>query len=222
MRALSSKRWTGAFHGRRPVRSGGLSHHSDRGPVCVEIHRALGRAGIELSVGNAEDSYDNALAEIINRLYKAEVVHLRGPWHSFRGGRACYAGMGRLVQQSSAAGADRQHPASRSRGTIPRHAGQAGHSRVTRMKQAPVNSAPFMSPLDRGGPLARRNTYFRGAVQWAGSLRQQRQIWCYDRHSLSKGSGLRILVYPNLRSISPSRPPDRRHFCLPGKVRLMP
>lgn len=35
------------------------------------------------SVGSVGDSYDNALAETINGLYKAEVIHRRGPWKSF-------------------------------------------------------------------------------------------------------------------------------------------
>ncbi len=40
-------------------------------------------AGIKPSVGNIGDSYDNALAKTINGLYKAEVIHRRGPWRSF-------------------------------------------------------------------------------------------------------------------------------------------
>ena len=43
----------------------------------------LAKAGIEPSVGSVGDSYDNALAETINGLYKAEVIHRRGPWRSF-------------------------------------------------------------------------------------------------------------------------------------------
>ena len=42
----------------------------------------LAEAGIEPSVGSVGDSYDNALAETINGLYKAEVIHRRGPWRS--------------------------------------------------------------------------------------------------------------------------------------------
>ena len=41
------------------------------------------QAGIEPSVGSVGDSYDNALAETINGLFKAEVIHRRGPWRSF-------------------------------------------------------------------------------------------------------------------------------------------
>jgi transposase InsO family protein len=40
----------------------------------------LAEAGIEPSVGSAGDAYDNALAETINGLYKAEVIHKREPW----------------------------------------------------------------------------------------------------------------------------------------------
>ena len=43
----------------------------------------LAEAGVEPSVGSVGDSYDNALAETINGLYKAEVIHRSGPWKSF-------------------------------------------------------------------------------------------------------------------------------------------
>jgi len=43
------------------------------------LHERLAEAGIEPSVGSVGDSYDNALAETINGLYKAEVIHRRGP-----------------------------------------------------------------------------------------------------------------------------------------------
>ena len=74
-----------ALHERRPARSGGLVHHSDRGSQYVGIRytERLAEAGIEPSVGSVGDSYDNALAETINGLYKAEVIHRRGPWRSF-------------------------------------------------------------------------------------------------------------------------------------------
>jgi len=40
----------------------------------------LAEAGVEPSVGSKGDSYDNALAETINGLYKAELIHRRAPW----------------------------------------------------------------------------------------------------------------------------------------------
>jgi transposase InsO family protein len=72
-----------ALYARRPAR-GELICHSDRGSQYVSIRYSerLAEAGIEPSVGSKGDSYDNALAETINGLYKAEVIHRRGPWKS--------------------------------------------------------------------------------------------------------------------------------------------
>ena len=74
-----------AIHERRPVHRGGLVHHSDRGSQYVSIRYSerLAEAGIEPSVGSVGDSYNNALVETINGLYKAGVIHRRGPWRSF-------------------------------------------------------------------------------------------------------------------------------------------
>lgn len=60
-------------------REGELIHHSDRGSQYVSIRcsERLAEAGIEPSVGSVGDSYDNALAETINGLCKAEVIHRR-------------------------------------------------------------------------------------------------------------------------------------------------
>jgi transposase InsO family protein len=72
-----------ALHERRPV-SGALVHHSDRGVqyVSIKYTERLTEAGLVPSVGSVGDSFDNALAETINGLYKAEVIHRRGPWRS--------------------------------------------------------------------------------------------------------------------------------------------
>lgn len=68
-----------ALYARQPERDGALTHHSDRGSQYVSIRYSerLAQAGIEPSVGSKGDSYDNALAETINGLYKAEVIHRR-------------------------------------------------------------------------------------------------------------------------------------------------
>ena len=73
-----------ALHDRRPFAGGDLVHHSDRGSQYVSIRytERLAEAGIEPSVGSVGDSYDNALAETINGLFKAEVIHRRGPWRN--------------------------------------------------------------------------------------------------------------------------------------------
>lgn len=74
-----------AIHQRQPAHRGGLVHHSDRGSqyISIKYTERLAEAGIEPSVGSVGDSYDNALAETINGLYKAEVIHKRGPWRNF-------------------------------------------------------------------------------------------------------------------------------------------
>ena len=66
-----------AIHSRG--RHDGLIHHSDRGSQYLAIHYSerLAEAGIEASVGSVGDSYDNALAETVNGLFKAEVIHRR-------------------------------------------------------------------------------------------------------------------------------------------------
>jgi transposase InsO family protein len=71
-----------ALYARQPELSDALIHHSDRGSQYVSIRytERLGEAGIEPSVGSRGDSYDNALAETINGLYKAELIHRRAPW----------------------------------------------------------------------------------------------------------------------------------------------
>lgn len=51
--------------------------------MSIKYTERLAEARIEPSVGSVGDSYGNALAETINGLYKAEVIHRRGPWRSF-------------------------------------------------------------------------------------------------------------------------------------------
>mgnify|MGYP003547428366 FL=1 len=71
-----------ALFERRPGDQDELVHHSDRGVQYVSIRytERLAEAGIEPSVGSVGDSYDNALAETINGLYKAEIIHRRTSW----------------------------------------------------------------------------------------------------------------------------------------------
>ena len=69
-----------ALHSRTGTQ--GLIHHSDRGCQYLSIRytERLAEAGVNASVGSVGDSYDNALAETINGLYKTEVIRRRGPW----------------------------------------------------------------------------------------------------------------------------------------------
>ena len=73
-----------ALHARQPQNGGGFIHHSDRGSqyLSVRYTERLDEAGVDTSVGSRGDSYDNTLAETINGIYKAELIHRRGPWQS--------------------------------------------------------------------------------------------------------------------------------------------
>jgi putative transposase len=67
---------------RRVVPLTGLIHHSDRGVqyLAIRYTERLAEAGVVPSVGSRGDSYDNALAESFNGLYKTELIRHRGPW----------------------------------------------------------------------------------------------------------------------------------------------
>ena len=71
-----------ALHARPDLQQ--LVHHSDRGVQYLSIRytERLKDIGIEPSVGSVGDSYDNALAETINGLYKTELIRQNGPWRN--------------------------------------------------------------------------------------------------------------------------------------------
>ncbi len=103
-----------AFCAKQPEREGALVNHSDRGSQYVSIRykARLAEAGIEPSVGNKADSYGNALAETINELYEAEVIHRRLAYQEICG--TGYAEMGVLVYPPPVARTDRRNPGCRS------------------------------------------------------------------------------------------------------------
>ena len=75
-----------ALYARQPEREEALIHHSDSGSQYVSIRygERLAKAGREPSVGSKGDSHDNALAETINGLYNAELLHRRAPWQTWQ------------------------------------------------------------------------------------------------------------------------------------------
>ena len=62
----------------------GLVHHSDRGVqyLAIRYTERLAEEGAVASVGSKGDSFDNALAETVNGLYKTELISRRGPWRT--------------------------------------------------------------------------------------------------------------------------------------------
>jgi putative transposase len=79
--ALEQGIWTRQHEGRDLT---GLVHHSDRGVqyLAIRYTERLEELGIVASVGSKGDSYDNAAAEALNRLFKTEVIRRLGPWRS--------------------------------------------------------------------------------------------------------------------------------------------
>ena len=77
--ALNMGLWTRAHAGHDTT---ALVHHSDRGVqyVAIRYTERLAEAGAVASVGSKGDSYDNAMAEAFNSLFKAELIRNRGPW----------------------------------------------------------------------------------------------------------------------------------------------
>lgn len=77
--ALELALWT-----RRGRLLDGLVHHSDRGVQFLSIRytERLAPAGVVASVGSKGDSYDNALAELLNGLFKTELIRRGGPWRT--------------------------------------------------------------------------------------------------------------------------------------------
>lgn len=165
-----------ALHERRPVHLGGLVHNSDRGSRYVSIRYTdrLAEAGIEPSIGSVGDSCDNALAETINGLYKAELIHRRGPWRSFE-----------AVEFATLAWVDwfNNRRLLEPIGNIPPteaeeryyailDEGRASHGGVTQTKWPPGNPARFIPPehprVDEGSELVSRDldiwAYQKGVV----------------------------------------------------------
>lgn len=79
----------------------GLTHHSDHGSNYMSLVYTdrIVELGATPSTGTVGDSYDNALAEAINGLYKTELIRHRGPLADRRTGRASDTGMGVVVEQ---------------------------------------------------------------------------------------------------------------------------
>ena len=79
--ALEMGLWTRRREDRDPH---GLIHHSDKGVqyLALRYTQRLAEVGAVASVGSTGDSYDNALAEAFNSLFKAELIRHNGPWRS--------------------------------------------------------------------------------------------------------------------------------------------
>jgi putative transposase len=80
--AIEQAIWTRQQEGVMDLKD--VVHHTDRGSQYTSIRftERLAQAGIQPSVGAVGSSYDNALAETINGLYKTELIKPRKPWRT--------------------------------------------------------------------------------------------------------------------------------------------
>ncbi len=80
--ALEQAVWTRTREGVEDLT--GLVHHNDRGSqyTAIRFSERLAEVGIAGSVGSKGDSYDNALAETTNGLYKTELIKKQAPWRT--------------------------------------------------------------------------------------------------------------------------------------------
>lgn len=98
----------------------GLVHHSDRGVQyrAFRYGEALDDEQAVASVGSKGDSYDNALAEAVNSLYKAELIRNRGPWTGIDGVEAATSEWVHWFNTTGAALVDRVQITGRVRGSL--------------------------------------------------------------------------------------------------------
>jgi putative transposase len=125
---------------RRPARGGGLVHHSDRGVqyVSIKYTERLAEAGIEGSVGSVGDFYDNAVVETINGLYKADVIHRRGPTRSFEAVECATVEWADWFNNRRLLKPIGNIPPAKAEQTTLHHAGTAGDGSVSQTKRPPA------------------------------------------------------------------------------------
>lgn len=149
-----------ALHARKPVGPDRLIHHSDRGVQYVSIRytERPAEAGLEPSVGSVGDSYDNAPTECTRPKSSIDVhpgAHAKR-WN----GRRCSGSTGSTTAPPRA---DRQHPASRGRGSLLCPNPESRHRGVTHTNEPPRKPGRFSSARCPRSPMvhvAMRKPYY--------------------------------------------------------------
>ena len=194
----------------------GLIHHSDRGVQYLSIRYSerLAENDIVASVGSRGDSYDNAMAEAFNSLYKWELIYRQGPWRGLDDVEFATLELHRLVQPPPSPRRDHRrqqlrHP-SRVRGhLLPSNPGRlrGGHPITeqsrnpgrfsTVPRQALVNTSPLLRWLDTRQPSSLHRVALDGTGPSStrrGSPRWRRQTRCSRQRRLrSRRAPIRAL-----------------------------
>ncbi len=118
LQALDMAAWDARREGAADLR--GLVHHADHGSNYLSIVYTdrIGDLGAKPSTGTVGDSFDNALAEAVNGLYKTELIRRRGAVAHDRTGRARHAGVRVVVEQPTPSRGARHEDPARSRGGV--------------------------------------------------------------------------------------------------------
>lgn len=140
----------------------GVIAHSDKGVqyLAVRYTQRLAEAGAVASVGSTGDSYDNALAEAFNSLFKAELIRNKGPLEEHRRPRDRGRRVHRLVQPPTTPRRDRTRPTGRVRGRLLPAQPRADYRQR-------VSSEPLLNPA--------RDRLRRSALGWG--VRPSRPCW---------------------------------------------
>ena len=128
-------------------------HHTDRGSQYTSIRftERLAEAGIQPSVGAVGSSYDNALAETINGLYKTELIKPRKPWRTIEEVELRHRRMGRLVQPPPPLRILRRHPTRRAGGGPLRSTPETSRRLSSHTRKSPDPSChPGVAPVGSG------------------------------------------------------------------------
>ena len=142
----------------------GLVHHSDRGVqyLSIKYTERLAEAGIETSVGSVGNSYDNALAESVNGLYKAELIRRRGPWRGLEGVELATLEWVDWYNKRRLHSAIGNMPPEEFEGSLSSGARDSGDGRLTQTIRSPENPGRFRRHSDArrgqpGSPTAHRS-----------------------------------------------------------------
>ena len=144
-----------------------LVHHSDRGVQYLAIRyteRLADEQAPSTSVGSKGDSYDNALAETVNGLYKTELIHRQGPWRTFEQLELATGGLGQLVERAAAPRGLWLRPAGGVRGELLPSLGRGQLGCVNLTAEPPSNPGRFTwrnSPTS--GQFSLEMARYRGA-----------------------------------------------------------
>jgi putative transposase len=147
--AIEHAIWTRAREGITDLT--GLIDHHDRGAqyTAIAYTERLAEAGIDASIGTTGDSYDNALAETINGLYKTELIKPRRAMAHRRPRRDRHPRMGRLVQPPTSltnTAATSRQPNSRLRTTVTKELSKPPSSQTSKSPYTPTG---FRQPVAR-------------------------------------------------------------------------